>query len=523
MRRLIRASLVLATASIPGLTAAQEPAPERPELRLSLEDAVKRTLDNNTDIAVERYNPEDSAEQVREVEGAYDVYLTSQVGKNSQTDPARNAFSGGEKVETGTWTYDFGANKLLGTGGTLSLDFLNNRTDTNSVFSTFNPSYGSSLAATLSQPLLRGFKIDSTRRTLKIAKKNQEISDVQFRQTVINTVATIKQLYYDLVYAIDNLDVARKSLALASKLLDENQIKVRVGTLAPLDVVAAESEVASRAEGVIVAESALRDAEDNIRRVIFPRYDPADWAVRIVPTDRATADPVPVDVEAAIRIALENRTDITALRKSIENAEIGIQFARNQVLPAVIGGTGLVRDGLGGPVVEEIPGGYGDALDSVFGRDFPTWSLGVNFSYPIRNRSAKASAARARINRDQIQASMARLEMQVIAEVRSAARAVETDMKRDESTRAARVLQERRLDAEEKKFAAGMSTSFLVTQAQRDLAIAEAAEIQAISDYRKDVVSFERVQEAGLGTLGTTGITISTRAGVVSTAGSQIQ
>jgi outer membrane protein TolC len=382
---------------------------------------------------VERFNPQDSAEQVRQVEGAYDVYLTSQVGKNSQTDPARNAFSGGDKVTTGTWTYDVGASKLLGTGGTLSLDFLNNRTDTNNVFSTFNPSYGSSLAATLSQPLLRGFKIDSTRRALTVAKKNQEISDVQFRQTVINTVATIKQLYYDLLYAIDNLEVSKKSLALASKLLDENQIKVRVGTLAPLDVVAAESEVALRAEGVIVAESALRDAEDNIRRVIFPRYDPADWAVRIVPTDRATAEPVPVDVEAAIRIALENRTDITGLRKSIENAETDIQFARNQILPAVdlfasygavgIGGTGLGRDGFGGPVIEEIPGGYGDALDSVFGRDFPTWSLGVNFSYPIRNRSAKASAARARLSRDQAQASMARLEMQIIA-VRSAARAV---------------------------------------------------------------------------------------------------
>jgi outer membrane protein TolC len=540
MRRLKRAYIVLA-AMIPVAALAQEPAPApspspvptasvdtRPELRLSLEEAVTRTLDNNTDIAVERYNPEDSAQQVKEVVGNYDFFLTGFVGKESRTDPARNAFAGGEKVDTDTWTYDIGGSKLFGTGATLVLDFNNQRTTTNNVFSTFNPSFGSSFDARLTQPLFKNFKIDSTRQALRVAKKNKEISDAQFKQVMVNAVATIKQFYYDLIFAMDNLSVANKSLALAQKLLNENQIKVRVGTLAPLDVVAAESEVASRAEGVIVAESALRDAEDNIRRVIFPRHEPASWALRIVPTDRPTAEPITVDVETAIQRALENRTDVVAARKNIENAEVGIQFAKNQTLPGVdlvgaygvvgLGGT-QVRDAFGEPLPTPVPGGFGDALSSVFGRDFPTWTLGVNLSYPIPNRTAKAASARARINRDQAQAALARLEMQVVSEVRSAARAVETDLKRVDSTRAARVLQERRLDAEEKKFAAGMSTSFLVTQAQRDLAIAEASEIQAISDYRKDVVSFERVQEAGLGSIGGTAITISTRSSFTTTGG----
>jgi outer membrane protein len=531
MRRLMTAFLTLATAFAAGRAAAQEPPappvdpqltapqPEGPELRLSLEEAVKRTLENNTDIAVERFNPEDSAEQIRQVVGNYDVFLTANVGKVSETDPPRNAFSGGDKVNTGTWTYDVGASKLFKTGGNLALNFNNNRSTTNNVFSTFNPSFASSLTATLTQPLLQNFKIDSTRRSMKLAKKNKEISDVQFRQTVINTVAAIKQLYYDLIFAIDNLDVARKSLSLAQKLLDENQIKVKVGTLAPLDVVAAESEVASRAEGVIVAESARQDAEDNIRRVIFPKNDPASWGMRIVPTDHPTAEPMAVDVEAAVQRALQNRTDVVASRKNIENAEIGIDFAKNQTLPGLdlvasygtvgLGGT-QVLDASGQPLPSPIPGGQGDALSTLFGRDFPTWSVGVNLRYPIPNRTARASSARARINRDQAQAAFARLEMQVVAEVRSAGRAVVTDLKRVDSTRAARTLQERRLDAEEKKFAAGMSTSFLVTQAQRDLAVAEAAEIQAISDYRKAVVTFERVQEAGLGSVGSTSITIST-------------
>jgi HAE1 family hydrophobic/amphiphilic exporter-1 len=164
-----------------------------------------------------------------------------------------------------------------------------------------------------------------------------------------------------------------------------------------------------------------------------------------------------------------------------------------------------------------IGGGFGSAFRDVFGLDFPTWRLGFNFSYPIFNRAADGAAARARITRDQNAANVRRLEMQITGEVRSAGRAVETNYKRVESTRAARVLQERRLDAETKKFAAGMSTNFLVTQSQRDLAIAAVAELRAIADYRKSLVNFERVQEAGTGGSGGT-VTITTGSGQTSTA-----
>jgi outer membrane protein len=155
-------------------------------------------------------------------------------------------------------------------------------------------------------------------------------------------------------------------------------------------------------------------------------------------------------------------------------------------------------------VVETIPGGYGDAVSSVFGRDFPTWRVGVNFSYPILNRQARAYQAQAQIARRQSETSFRRLELQVAAEVRSAGRAVETNFKRVASTRAARTLATQRLDAEEKKFAAGMSTNFNVTQAQRDLALAEVAEIRAIADYRKSVINFERSQETGISGSGST-------------------
>jgi len=483
--------------------------PDRPILELSLDDAVERALKNNTDLAVEKYRPELSAEDVRSALGVYDPFLTGFISKDSSDTEARNAFSGGSVVNTSNLNYNFGISQYLPTGAQFRTDFVNARTTTDSTFSTFNPSFASNLNFSLTQPLLRNLLIDSPRAQIRISKNNREITDIQFRQTVINTIANVKGLYFDIIAAIDNLDAQRKSLSLAQKLLGENQIKVRVGTLAPLDVVAAESEVATREEGVIVAEAAVAAAEDALKTAIFPANDPATWALRIIPTYRPVAEPHAVDTPAAIQTALGKRTDIIAARKSLENNDIQLKLTKSQTLPTLdlvagygatgLGGTELIRDSFGGPVVGTIPGGYGDALSSVFGFDFPTWTVGVNIAYPILNRQARAAEAQARISKDQALASLTRLELEIAQEVRTSARGVETNYKRVLSTKAARVLQERRLDAEEKRFAAGMSTNFLVTQAQRDLADANVAEIRAILAYQKSLIEFDRSQEAGIG------------------------
>jgi outer membrane protein TolC len=504
---------------------------ERPVLELSLDEAVERALKNNTDLAVERFNPESAVEEVRLAEGAYDPLLVGQLNKNSSDTPAQSAFSGAEKVTTKTWNWNFGASQLLKTGATWNLSFRNDKSDTNNIFTTFNPSYSSTLNLSLTQPLLRDFMIDASREQLRVSKNNREISDVQFRQTVINTIANVKKAYYNIIAGIDNLSAQQKSLALARKLLDENQIKVRVGTLAPLDVVEAESEVAGREGDVIVAETLLAQLEDILKFAISPKYDPAFWNFRIVPKDRPTAESVPVDVEAAVKNALEKRTDLVAARKALDNNDLAVRLAKNQVLPRVdfvgaygtagLGGTQLIRDGFGGPIIDTVPGGYGDALDAVFGRDFPTWTVGVNVTYPLFNRRASASAAQARLAKDQAIAALNRLELQVAQDVRNAGRNVESNFKRVESTRAARVLQERRLDAEEKKFAAGMSTNFLVTQAQRDLATAEVNDITAVLDYRNSLIEFERVQEAGVGA--GSGVILSTAVSSGATASSLSQ
>jgi outer membrane protein TolC len=258
---------------------------------------------------------------------------------------------------------------------------------------------------------------------------------------------------------------------------------------------------------VIVAESGVYDPEDALKQARFAGSQDT-WNLRVLPTDKPTAHPMPVDVEAAIRTAFEKRTDVVVARKGLERADVSLELSRNQKLPqldlvASYGGSGVGGtqrlDGEGNPLPDPIAGGYGDATSQVFANDFPTWRIGVNVSYSILNRQAKAAAAQAQLAKDQALASFRRLQLNVAVEIRTAGRAVETNFKRVASTKAARVLAAERLDAEQKKFEAGMTTNFLVTQAQRDLTLAEVAELRAILDYRISQTNYERSQEAGLG------------------------
>jgi outer membrane protein TolC len=502
---------LLALALIPGAAAQEQPAQQT--LRLSLDEAVEQALDKNVDIAVEQYNPEIAAQGVISAEGYYDPSLFANLDYNSTDSKGTNFFSGGDVVNTKNQVWDFGTALPVKTGGQVEVSWANQRSDTNNAFTTFNPIYRSFIQLNITQPLLRNFSIDAPRRQLKLSKINRQISDIQFRQEVIGVVATTKLYYYDLVYAIDNLRAANDSLNLAKKLLEENEIRVRVGTMAPLDIVEARSEVAAREEAVIVAENLVGNTEDNLKRVIFPENDPSMWATRVIPTTAPVAEPMDVNLDAAVRNALDNRTDVVAARKALERSDLDVLYRNNQVKPRLdiqagyggsgAGGTQIIREPpIGGEIVETIPGGYGDALGEAFGNDFPTWNVGVQFSWAIPNRTNKALRAQAQLSREQALVSLRRLELQVAQEVRTAGRAVYSGFKRVASASAARELMAERLDAEQKKFDAGMSTTFLVNQAQRDLASQEVAELQAIAEYRKSLVNFQRVQEAGVSSLG---------------------
>src|SRR6185503_10445718 len=268
-----------------------------------------------------------------------------------------------------------------------------------------------------------------------------------------------------------------------------------------------------REEAVIVAEAAIKTAEDNLRALVFNPSTPDFWTMTIEAVDVPSFQPITVDTDAAVRNALDKRTDLLRQTKTLEVDDVQIRFLRNQTLPDVsaqfdyglsgLGGLNLIRGpgpfGPGsGAVIDTVGRSFGAVLGDVFANRFPQWTASLNISYPIGTSQQEASLARARIEYSQAQTQLKNQQLQVATQVREAARQVQTNQKRVETTRAARSFAERRLEAEQRKFAAGTSTSFIVFQAQRDLALARNNELKAILDYNQSVVDLETVQEVPL-------------------------
>jgi outer membrane protein TolC len=333
------------------------------------------------------------------------------------------------------------------------------------------------------------------------------------RQTVAVTTRTVRNAFWDLAYAIASLGVQRQSLDLANESLRDTRARVEIGTTPPIDIVEAEAEVARRQEAVIVAEGQIGDAEDALRTLVFDPNSPDFWTIKIEPTELPPFAPVTVDVDAAVKNALSRRTDLEQARKSIEAEDINIRFYRNQSLPDVnasinyglqgLGGTQLTRgNGPFGPGTGDVTGssqrGFGTVLGDLFQNTYPNWTAQLTIGYPIGTSSSEANLARVQLERTQSQTRLRDQELQITTQVRVAARDVQTNQQRVESSRSARQLAERRLEAEQRKFEAGTSTSFLVFQAQRDLALARNVELQNILNFHRSIVNLETVQEAPL-------------------------
>jgi outer membrane protein TolC len=485
--------------------AAAAPAEPPPRLSLSMAEAVDRALAANVDLAQQRLRPPQAEERVKEAQGAYDVQLGVNASYLSENLPVDTALAGAPPLDTQTMDVGVSLERKLDTGGSVRLGFDSQRSSTNAAYALFDPAYRSGLSLRVQQPLLRDRAIDADRERLRRLRKEASAADLELQDVVSGIRAEVRRRYYDLIAAIDAHRASETSLELARALLTQNRSRVAAGAAGSLEIAEAEAEMATRLEDVIVADAAVRAAEDGLKRLILPRDAEASlWRARIVPTDPPSADRLDLDVEAAVTRALDGRLDIAAARRRVEAVEISAGFLRDQSKARVdlvasyatagLDGTELIRDTFGGPVRGTVSGGYGDAVRSAFGQDHRTWTVGVNVSHAIGNRRGKALAARGHLEQEDARAELRRLEMDVIAEVREAARGVETGFQRLEATRAAHALQVERLRAEERRREAGMSTTFLVTQAQRDLALAEVAEIRAVADYGKSLVELERVQ-----------------------------
>ena len=477
-------------------------------VELTLDEATARALERNLDLAVERLNPLIQDANIERIQAAYRPTVTSQVGHLARVQPPTSQLNGGTSVQNDTSTYNTGLNQALKwTGGDVAVSFNNNKQVSSGTFSNFNPAFNNSFNATLTQPLLRDFWIDGTRQQLKVTAINREISDIQLKGTLATTVANVRNAYWELVFAVQAVEVAKGSLDLADKLVQDNKARVEVGTMAPLDVVQSEAEAATRRQALAQAEAAKSTAELSLKRLIVNGTDDPLWRGTLTPVDRPEFRSEPLDVETAVRKALSSRTDLDQARRTLDSNDITIKLLRNQRLPALdavanygaagLGGTQFVRGGLGSTqVLNTIPGGYGDAWRTLTGRDYPTWNFQLNFSYPLGSSAADAVYARSRVQRNQTAAQLKALELSVATEVTNAALQVESSLKTYEAATVARSLAETRLSAEQSRFEVGLSTNFFVVQAQRDLATAQNSELRALLNYRRAVVDYGRSQES---------------------------
>jgi outer membrane protein TolC len=310
--------------------------------------------------------------------------------------------------------------------------------------------------------------------------------------------------------------VQQRSLELSQELERNNQARVDVGQSPPLDLVSAKAEVASRRESLIVAQTLVRQAEDQLRILVLDPRRADYWFARL-----ETADLVPPigpapDVDAAVRNALSQRSDLERGRQQIDIADTNMQLAKNGVLPDLrltasyqtnaLGGTELLRDGFLGPITGQTPVAYGNVLSQLFTANYPTWVVGFTLNYPLGRSADQAAYARTKLEKEQAAERVRSQEFKVVREVRQAAFQLDQNRQRIETTRLARELSEQRLDAEQKRYEVGMSTNFNVIQAQRDLAVARNSELQAQLDYQQAWINFETVQKVG----GTSATTVTT-------------
>jgi outer membrane protein TolC len=478
-------------------------------LRLTVDEAVNMALDHNVDLAADRMDPQIGDTRVAAAAGAFKPTVSSSLQRNNQLQPPASFL-----IPTATRTDLVSSNDALSQrlpwfGTSYSIAWDTSHTDSNSFLNSYNPLVQSGLSLNVSQPLVRDLFIDFARQQLAISRTNRDIAGTRLRESTVHTVANTKAAYWNLVAANANVEARRSALQLAQELTRVNKARVDVGSSPPLDLVSAQAEVAADQEQLIIAETTVKQVEDRLRMLIFDTTQRDTWNVKIEPIDSPPVATPIIDVDAAVTNALSLRTDLLRARKEIDNAQIGLKYANSQKLPDVrlnasyqasgLGGTQVLRAG-GFPGTIVGPGvvtDFGSVLNQLFARNYPTWTAGVSVSYPIGESVERANYARAKLERSQSDSRLKSAEARAIQQVRDAAWKIEMNGKRIETTQAARQLAEQRLDAERKRLEVGMSTSFLVIQAQRDLAQAKTNELGAVLAYDLALVDFEALQEAG--------------------------
>ena len=461
-------------------------------LSLTLQETIETVLKNNISISVQSYNSKINEQFIFEKEADFDptVDFEFTVGEETRQSASTLADS---KTRDLDYDWDFSVSQKFVTGGDYELTMDNNKNQSSSSRTSLNPIYSSDLALTVTQPLLKDFGIDLNKREIYIAKNDQKISDHQFTEKVIATIAETENIYWDLVFSIEDLKVKETSLQRARDLEKQVKAQVDVGTLAELEILQAKSNVASREERLLNAQNLIDDNGDNLKSILNFSFDSEEGLKEIIPADSPVFEPgAENSLEEALKTALIHRPDLLAKKMELENRNIEAKYNENQTLPTLdlVGSLGL--NGLSGDSSTK-NGSYDSALSEAFSTDFRLWQFGINLSYPLGNRAAKSKLATKRLEVAQLLLDIKDLEKTIVVEVREAHRQIKTDIKRVQATRVARKLAEEKLNAEEKKFKVGLSTSFNVLEFQEDLAEEQSNEIKAVIDYNKSLNRLNQV------------------------------
>ncbi|MZH05186.1 MAG: TolC family protein [Nitrospinae bacterium] len=463
---------------------------------LSLKAAIEDTLKNNVAIAVQKYNSKINEQSIFEKEADFDTTLDFEFSAGEETRQAAGAFANPVKSRNQNYDWDFSISKKFMTGADYELSFDSNRNLTNSTFAGLNPQYTSDLNLSFTQPLLKDFGIDNNKREIYIAKNNQKISDFEFKASVIDVITEAENTYWDLVFSIEDLKVKKKSLERAQDLEKQVKAQVEVGTMAPLEMLQAQSEVASRDQLLLSAQDLIQDNEDNLKNILNYSFDSEQGRSSLNPSEPPVFDPgTEGTLEEAIQIALNDRPDLLVKKKELENRNIEVKYNENQTYPTLDLVSSLGLNGISGEAINitsgtvqgksKFGGGYDNALSDLGSGKYHLWEFGFNLSYPLGNRAAKSRLVAKKLEVAQLLLDIKDVEKTIAVEVREAYRQIKTDIKRVHAARIARKLAEEKLSAEEKKFEVGLSTSFNVLEFQEDLAEEQSNEIKAIIDYKK--------------------------------------
>ena len=497
MKKILAISMIVLVAGMAGL------AQEQPIKSLTLADVIEQTLKNNLDLQIEMSNPE-IARALKDKSAAIFIPTFSvNYNRTSMSTPSSSVFTGADIEKTDSGSLNFTLSQRLLLGGNLDITLDNSRNTTNSRFSQINPRYGSQMRFNLTQPLLKDFGLTATKRSIYLARNNQGRSIFALKQQVINLIYQTEEAYWNLVYSHQNMAVKEKSLQLAKDLLKQNEIQVRVGVSAPMDILTAQAEVAARESETLQARSQIQTYEENLRRILNISQMPET----IVPQDQPLFRPVQADLNDFLETALEKRPDIEGVRLDLKSKNIDVRYYRNQMLPDLqltasyytkgLSGTPqdvdiiLIADGGTGAGV--IGGNLSDALRDVLKSLYKNYAIGLQLSIPLINTSAKADLVQARLNLEQSLLNLKKTESTIYSEVRQIIMDLETNAKIVEANRVSRELADQKLAAEQKKLSVGLSTNYQVLQYQRDFANAQIAELKSLIDYNLALSRVDKV------------------------------